>query len=179
MVHRSPDRVSILLTVHEIAPRLTCMQSQLIQAYMTLHSQHSNIVRRLSQDYSRSPSPTMSSPRSSISSTSPYPMATGSPNHRRGSRSSTMSSSSPPSRRSSIEPIPEQPEEESYALAISNDEFKLADISYKIKVTLTDLLNCEGVRNDARMRTWVATRLIDLEHELKDSQRRRSSGTTT
>lgn len=59
---------------------------------------------------------------------------------------------------------------------LSNDEMKLADICSKIKTTLTDLLNCDGVRGDSRMRNWVATRLMDVEHDLKESKRRRHSG---
>lgn len=60
-------------------------------------------------------------------------------------------------------------------MIMSNDEIKLADISNRIKMTLTDLLNCEGVKGDMRMRNWVATRLMDVEHELKESKRRRNS----
>jgi len=55
------------------------------------------------------------------------------------------------------------------------DEAKLADISSRIKTTLTDLLNCDAVKNDNRMRSWVATRLMDVEHELKEQKRRRHS----
>ena len=58
---------------------------------------------------------------------------------------------------------------------LSNDEVKLNDISNRIKMTLTDLLNCDGVKGDSRMRNWVAVRLMDVEHELKESKRRRHS----
>lgn len=58
-------------------------------------------------------------------------------------------------------------------MAMSNDEHKLADISNKIKMTLTDLLDCDGVEGDSRMRNWVATRLMDVEHELNQPERRR------
>jgi hypothetical protein len=57
------------------------------------------------------------------------------------------------------------------------DEVKLADLSSRIKTTLTDLLNCDAVKNDNRMRSWVATRLMDVEHELKEQKRRRHSCT--
>ncbi|GAB7351601.1 hypothetical protein MBLNU459_g2221t1 [Dothideomycetes sp. NU459] len=47
--------------------------------------------------------------------------------------------------------------------------------SPRIKATLTDLYNCETVRQDARMRAWVATRLMDAEHDIKEQKRRRHS----
>jgi hypothetical protein len=40
----------------------------------------------------------------------------------------------------------------------------------QIKQTLTDLLNCESVRNDNKYRLWVQTRLMDAEKELKESR---------
>jgi hypothetical protein len=58
---------------------------------------------------------------------------------------------------------------------MTDDEIKLADISSRIKSTLTDLINCEAVKKDNRMRAWVATRLLDVEHELKEQKRRRHS----
>lgn len=142
---------------------------------MTLHSQQTNVRRRLSQDSAASSTPSSPSSPNSIPS-SPIRCSQSPP--RRGSRSSrppTMLSSSPPSRRSSIETIPELPEHEHSTMIMSNDEIKLADISNRIKMTLTDLLNCEGVKGDMRMRNWVATRLMDVEHELKESKRRRHS----
>ncbi|KAF1356334.1 hypothetical protein BDV97DRAFT_394266 [Delphinella strobiligena] len=147
-------------------------RSYLIQTYMTLHSQQTNVRRRLSQDSAASS--TASSPSSP--SSSPVRCSQSPPRRNsRSSRSPTMLSSSPPSRRSSIETIPELPEHEHSTMIMSNDEIKLADISNRIKMTLTDLLNCEGVKGDMRMRNWVATRLMDVEHELKESKRRRNS----
>jgi len=151
-------------------------RSYLIQTYMTLHSQQTNVRRRLSQDSAASSTSSSPSSPNSIPS-SPIRYSQSPP--RRGSRSSrspTMFSSTPPSsRRSSIETIPELPEHEHSTMIMSNDEIKLADISNRIKMTLTDLLNCEGVKGDMRMRNWVATRLMDVEHELKESKRRRHS----
>jgi hypothetical protein len=42
-------------------------------------------------------------------------------------------------------------------------------------MTLTDLLNCETVRQDSKMRLWVQARLIEAEFELKRQRRRRVS----
>ena len=131
---------------------------------MSLHSQQTHVRRRLSQD---STSNISVSPTSHSVSSSPT-------RARRSSRAKSMSAS-PPSRRSSIESIPEHPEDEECTLTLSNDELKLHDISSRIKTTLTDLINCDGVRGDSRMRNWVAVRLMDVEHELKESKRRRHS----
>jgi len=57
----------------------------------------------------------------------------------------------------------------------SADERKLYDINADIKSTLTDLLNCDAIRKDSKMRLWVATRLMDAELELKRQRKRRRS----
>lgn len=57
---------------------------------------------------------------------------------------------------------------------VEEDEEKLMHVTQQIKTTLTDLLNCESVRNDKRYRMWVQTRLMDAERELKGSRRRGS-----
>ncbi|KAK3074072.1 hypothetical protein LTR53_003784 [Teratosphaeriaceae sp. CCFEE 6253] len=58
---------------------------------------------------------------------------------------------------------------------MSPDERKLYDVNHDIKSTLTELLNCEAVRHDGKMRLWVQTRLFDAESELKRQRRRRVS----
>ncbi|KAH9845819.1 hypothetical protein Tdes44962_MAKER00029 [Teratosphaeria destructans] len=58
---------------------------------------------------------------------------------------------------------------------LSQDEVQLFDINYDIKSTLTDLLNCEAVKNDSKMRIWVQSRLMDAELELKRQRKRRVS----
>ena len=55
-------------------------------------------------------------------------------------------------------------------------EQKLFDVNEGLKRALTELLNCETVRKDAEMRTWVQTRLMDTERELRSGRRRRSHG---
>lgn len=55
---------------------------------------------------------------------------------------------------------------------IEEDENKLKDVNLQIKSTLTELLNCESVRNDRKYRMWIQTRLMDAEKELKVSRTR-------
>lgn len=50
---------------------------------------------------------------------------------------------------------------------IENVENKLIDVIEQIKRTLTELLNSEGVKGDRRYRTWVQTRLMNAEKELR------------
>ncbi|KAI9742273.1 MAG: hypothetical protein M1818_004173 [Claussenomyces sp. TS43310] len=63
---------------------------------------------------------------------------------------------------------------------VEEEEQKLMHVNQQIKMTLTDLLNCESVRHDGRYRMWVQSRLLDAEKELKGNrsrncERRRSS----
>lgn len=55
------------------------------------------------------------------------------------------------------------------------DEANLYEINHKIKALLTELLNCDSVKQDKMYRAWVQARLMDAEHELKRQRRRRSS----
>ena len=66
-------------------------------------------------------------------------------------------------------------EADNLRLWMSADECKRSDVNHDIKSTLTDLLNCESIRNDNKMRFWVQTRLMDAELELKRQRRRRIS----
>jgi hypothetical protein len=61
------------------------------------------------------------------------------------------------------------------------DEQKLSVINEGIKRALTELLNCDMVRNDHSMRIWVQSRLMDAERELRTgrSGRRRRSHETS
>ncbi|EGS19712.1 uncharacterized protein CTHT_0041940 [Thermochaetoides thermophila DSM 1495] len=53
-------------------------------------------------------------------------------------------------------------------------EQRLCEVNEGIKRALTELLNCETVRNDRAMRSWVQCRLMDAERELRMGRRRRS-----
>ncbi|KAM5350348.1 hypothetical protein ACJ41O_006853 [Fusarium nematophilum] len=59
---------------------------------------------------------------------------------------------------------------------ISAEEQRLSEVNESIKRTLTELLNCSSVRADRAFRTWVQTRLMETEKELRIGRRRRSSG---
>ncbi|TGJ80777.1 hypothetical protein E0Z10_g7982 [Xylaria hypoxylon] len=60
---------------------------------------------------------------------------------------------------------------------VAAGEQKLYDVNEGMKRALTELLNCEAVRQDKAMRTWVQTRLMETEKELRRGRRRRSSAT--
>jgi hypothetical protein len=51
------------------------------------------------------------------------------------------------------------------------NENKLNSLNEQIKCTLTDLLNCEGVRCNEMYRMWVQTRLMDTEKGLIEFRR--------
>lgn len=57
---------------------------------------------------------------------------------------------------------------------VETEEQKLLNVNQQIKTTLTELLNCEGTRNDERYRVWVMERLMDVERDLKIGRRRDS-----
>lgn len=54
---------------------------------------------------------------------------------------------------------------------LATEEQKLMRVNRQIKSTLTELLNCEGVRGDRLYRAWVQTRLMDAERELRGGRR--------
>lgn len=78
-----------------------------------------------------------------------------------------------------MSPIPEDASIETcpqYKIpSVTANETDLYDVSADIKSTLTDLLNCEAVRKDGKMRMWVQTRLMDAEMELKRQRKRKRS----
>ncbi|KAI7249213.1 hypothetical protein KC343_g5322 [Hortaea werneckii] len=82
------------------------------------------------------------------------------------------------SRSLSMSPIPEDSPVGPSAIDLklpptTADQARFFDISADIKSTLTDLLNCETVRKDSRMRMWVQSRLMDAELELKRQRKRK------
>ena len=186
---QDPERVRLTNVIRAICtgPLTLRSQARLVQAYMILHSQQTSIRRRLA---SSSASPTSSSNTSPL--TSPYSSspelspARAAVYHNSPTRRSPppvinlthasfksrphhdRSPRSPFDRRSSIptvSSIPEDPTED--------DEGKLFDITGRIKMTLTDLLNCPSVRHNERMRAWVQSRLMDAQQALNESKRKR------
>ncbi|KAK4185594.1 hypothetical protein QBC35DRAFT_299588 [Podospora australis] len=58
---------------------------------------------------------------------------------------------------------------------VAAEEAKLCDVNEGLKRALTELLNCDAVRADRAFRTWVQSRLMDTERELRSGRRRRSA----
>ena len=56
---------------------------------------------------------------------------------------------------------------------IATREQQLLDVNEGIKRALTELLNCDLVRADKPFRTWVQSRLLETEKELRSRRRRR------
>ncbi|KZF21437.1 hypothetical protein L228DRAFT_269815 [Xylona heveae TC161] len=118
-----------------------------LQKYALLQEQHDSLQERLRLS--------VLSPSASQSSTSSV-------------SSNAVSESSSPCQPSFLPPKFHEPE---YDL----DETKLYGVNHQIKTTLTGLLNCESVKHDAAFRSWVQSRLMDAEMELRAQKRRRSS----
>jgi len=170
-------------------PRFTRSQdperTQLVQAYMILHSQQTSIERRLSASSASSSDSESSSPELSPARLAVYQDSPASVSHiesigpPRSQQSPLLShermfSRFPFDRRTStptIPPILESPDED--------NEEKLFDVNGRIKMTLTDLLNCPSVKTDDRMRAWVQTRLMDAQQAMNDTRRRRVNSDTT
>jgi len=161
---QSPERVKVSAQTR-IQLWLTSIQAHLIQSYMVLHSQQTSVRRRLSassSSSSRSPSPEVSPTKGASAPSSPRHSPSLTPvtacyHNRRPSRQLAQ-------RRPSVPCILERPDDEA-------DEHKLDDLTRRIKSTLTDLLNCENVKHDSRMRLWVQARLMDAQHEMNDHKR--------
>jgi hypothetical protein len=175
-----------LITLHLMNPtQKSLRQAFALQKYLLLHWQHDALQKHLDHITTSLP-PVTSSPsrppdRSRQASLSSSP----------GSEDSYLSPASPPAlhrqqhrscsipnaqhvrptimtRRSSLPIVID----ESILGEIEEDENKLKNVNEQIKCTLTDLLNCEGVRGDERYRMWVQTRLMDTEKQLTGSRSR-------
>jgi len=150
-----------------------------LQKYMLLTEQHQDLCDRLDQIR---PEFNTSSSRSQFSSPSTSPTRSSSslslpPSPKRHSRSGRHHSRSHArcsgwADRNELTTIPD--EETIYE--ISAEEQRLSEVNESIKRTLTELLNCSSVRADRAFRTWVQTRLMETEKELRSGRRRRSSG---
>ncbi|KAF4946580.1 hypothetical protein FSARC_14168 [Fusarium sarcochroum] len=150
-----------------------------LQKYMLLTEQHQELCDRLDEirpefnisSRSQYSSPSTSPTRSSSSSLSLPPSPK---RHSRSGRQHTRSHArfSGWEDRNELSTIPD--EETIYE--ISAEEQRLSEVNESIKRTLTELLNCSSVRADRAFRTWVQTRLMETEKELRSGRRRRSSG---
>ncbi|KAI0880209.1 uncharacterized protein GGS22DRAFT_86922 [Annulohypoxylon maeteangense] len=145
--------------------------------YLLLQNQHEELRQHM---HDLCPSYTTSSTAVTSPSVSPTRSFTGSPSmtlspfpsrsHRRSSLS--MKNSGYRCSQTQLEPVLD----ESLIEEMAAGEQKLFDVNEGIKRALTELLNCETIRKDQEMRTWVQTRLMDTERELRSGRRRRSHG---
>ena len=148
-----------------------------LQKYMLLTEQHQELCDHLDQirpefsTRSQFSSPSTSPTRSSSSSLSLPPSPK---RHSRSGRHHSRSHArcSGWENHNELTTIPD--EETIYE--ISAEEQRLSEVNESIKRTLTELLNCSSVRADRAFRTWVQTRLMETEKELRSGRRRRSSG---
>ena len=62
--------------------------------------------------------------------------------------------------------------DESTLQELAEEEAKLFDVNEGIKRTLTELLNCAGVRSDRAFRTWVQSRLISRNNTARECTER-------
>ncbi|KAH7025719.1 uncharacterized protein B0I36DRAFT_148415 [Microdochium trichocladiopsis] len=160
-----------------------------MQKYLLLHNQHEELCQQLHDlcpSYTNS-STAVTSPSGSPSrafDTTPSPPTL---RHHSSSSSSSSSSTSSRSRRrsspsasfkcgysgplSTLAPVLD----ETLIVEMAAGEQKLFDVNEGIKRALTELLNCERVRSDQAMRSWVQSRLMETEKELRSGRRRRSA----
>lgn len=161
-----------------------------LQRYLLLHSQHDALQKHLSSlnapvnpgvsrqsSIDSTSSSNMSTSPSETSAASRALPATAAPahsHHRRFSLPAAFAARapSPVTHHEAYDEVVEHAELEEEVMA---DEQKLMDVNLQIKMTLTELLNDDGVRGDRRYRTWVQTRLMDAEKEIR-GQRRGSIG---
>ncbi|KAI1294356.1 hypothetical protein F5Y03DRAFT_399656 [Xylaria venustula] len=155
-----------------------------VREYLHLQDQHQELCQRLHQ-----PSPSSSRTMTRAFTTSPSSSSSTSSLLSLASTAVTSPSVSPTRSlvgRDSLSPSPGQrmtspPQPIRDELLgggeVAADEQKLFDVNEGMKRALTELLNCEPVRQDKAMRTWVQTRLLETEKELRRGRRRRSSAT--
>lgn len=153
-----------------------------LENYLLLTSQHDALHQHISQIYAASIPATANMPpvspnrsrTGSISSSSSEdnsfvtlvpPRAR---HHRRSEQQSRCSTTF--ARSSSLPTVVD----ESIIGEIQSSDIKIRDVNLAIKSTLTELLNNPSVRNDCQYRSWVQSRLMDAERELRGSRRRRS-----
>ncbi|KAI8948839.1 hypothetical protein F4801DRAFT_581009 [Xylaria longipes] len=145
-----------------------------MQEYLSLQDQHEELSQRL---HELSPSSSSSSTTTTLSlasttATSPSVSPTRSFLGRDGPSSSKLSLSP-----STLDCRVRASQNGALVGEVAAGEQKLYDVNEGMKRALTELLNCEAVRQDRAMRTWVQTRLLETEKELRRGRRRRSSAT--
>ncbi|KAI0543472.1 hypothetical protein F4679DRAFT_568649 [Xylaria curta] len=135
-----------------------------MQEYLSLHDQREELCQRLHELCPSSSSSSTTTTLSSLASTT----ATS------PSVSPTRSLLTPSSSRPDFH-VHHASQNESLIGEVAAGKQKLYDVNEGMKRALTELLNCEAVRQDRVMRMWVQTRLLETEKELRRGRRRRSS----
>ncbi|KAI0871517.1 hypothetical protein GGS24DRAFT_503724 [Hypoxylon argillaceum] len=154
-----------------------------MQEYLLLQDQHEELCQRLhelsplsSSSSSSLSATTKTSPSSLAPTTATSPSISSTRSVRDGpapSRDQRTTSHTYRARTNQREAV----RNESLVGEVAAGERKLFDVNEGMKRALTELLNCEVVRQDRAMRTWVQTRLLETEKELRRERRRRSSAT--
>lgn len=144
-----------------------------LQQYLRLQEQHESLrqnlsdLRPLQTPFSAVSASPVISPARTSSTSSVTSLGASSPTSR-SHRHFSMGSGLP---WESLETVPD----ETTIDELATKEAKLCHVNEGIKRTLTELLNCETVRDDRAFRTWVQCRLMDTERELRSGRRRRSA----
>ncbi|KAH8911649.1 hypothetical protein BR93DRAFT_962886 [Coniochaeta sp. PMI_546] len=162
-----------------------------LQKYLLLQEEHDHLRQHLDSVHNLQPSrniipnsppvsPTVATYPSSSSSTQTTPYQSRSPSltrvHGQGQhRSSLPAVASRPASCVAATTSLETVIDESTIAELATEEVRLCHVNECIKRVLTELLNCDSVRDDRAMRTWVQCRLMDTEKELRTGRRRRSA----
>jgi len=160
-LHKSPERAFTL------------------QKYLLLHTQHDALQSHLAAISHASPtsatsnSPTVSRPSTHSTLAEPISFARSTTRPALHKRRSSLPPSFPCTS-PSCESGPRHATTStcSGSEEVLEEEKKLIQVNQQIKSTLTELLNCQSVRQDRLYRVWVQSRLMDAEMELKEGRRR-------
>lgn len=159
------------MPIHDNPLHISPGRALSLQKYLLLHSQH-NVLHTHLAAFAASPSNSPASQSSSLN-TSITSLPSSSPVDLRERRSSLLPNSPSP-------PIDwhkrhtQSPNTTGLSCGLQSlleEEKKLITVNQQIKATLTELLNCEGVKQDRQYCLWVQRRLMDAERELKEGRR--------
>ncbi|OIW23433.1 hypothetical protein CONLIGDRAFT_649468 [Coniochaeta ligniaria NRRL 30616] len=162
-----------------------------LQKYLLLQEEHDHLRQHLDSVPTLQPSqnavansppvsPTVATYQSSSSSGQTTPYQSPSPSlarvHGQGHRRSSLPAvtsrvASCAAATSCLETVID----ETTIAELATEEARLCHVNESIKRVLTELLNCDSVRGDRALRTWVQCRLMDTEKELRTGRRRRSA----
>ncbi|KAL8366486.1 hypothetical protein RB595_004995 [Gaeumannomyces hyphopodioides] len=134
-----------------------------LQKYLLLQEQHESLQHHI--DQLRPAAPPMARRSPSVASST----ASSTRHHQRQQfRHGSVPTAAAPF---GLETVPD----ERTLHEVAAEEARLFDVNEGIKRALTELLNCETVRADRALRTWVQGRLLETERELRTGRRRRSA----